>query len=294
MRLMKSRSYLPLIMPAVLIYSVFLITPFFMSIWYAFTNWDGLNQSYDFVGFDNFRRAIFSDSRVIRAFMNTLRYCLIVCVIQNAIGLGLSLLFDRKFFGRTFAKAIFFLPNIFNGLIVCFVWAYMYNPSFGILKQFFSFIGLEELASVVWLGDANYVILGISFTIIWQFAGTSMILYLAGLQSISTEIYEAAHIDGAGAFQRMRRITIPLLAPAFTINIVYSFIGTMKIFDYIVILTRGGPGDASQSISTLLYDMAFGRSRFGYAAALGVLLFIIIATVSVALTFLLRRREVEA
>ena len=265
-----------------------------MSLWYAFTNWDGLNQDYDFVGFENFIRAVTSDIRLRNAFFNTLRYCLIVCTVQNVIGLALSLLFDRKFYGRTFAKSIFFLPNILNGLIVCFAWSYIYHPTKGVFTKIFEFLGLDGLASIVWLGDANHVITGISFTLIWQFAGTSMILYLAGLQSISTDIYEAADIDGAYPLQKLWRITLPLLAPAFTINIILSFIGTMKIFDYIVILTQGGPGDASQSVSTYLYNMAFSRMRFGYAASLGIILAVVIAGISITLTSILRRREVDA
>lgn len=285
-------GFLPLIIPSLLIYGVFFILPTFMSFFYSFTDWDGLSQTFNFVGFDNFVKIFTSDKRAFQALLRTFQYAAIICVIQNFLGLVFALLLEKNFFGRGFSKSVFFLPNVFNALVVGFVWSYIYDPNFGLFTEVFQAFGWNGLAQIQWFSK-DYALYAICISMIWQFAGTSMIMYLAGLQSISTDLYEAAYIDGANGWQKLRKITLPLLAPSFTINIVWSFIGTMKIFDYIFVMTAGGPGDATQSVSTLLYDYALNYNKFGYGAALGMVLFVIIAVLSITMTLLLRKREVE-
>jgi raffinose/stachyose/melibiose transport system permease protein len=278
-------------LPVLVIYGLFFIFPVLSAFYYSMTDWNGLAKEFNFIGLNNFIKLI-KDDTAKQAMINTFKYTTIFTICVNIFGAAMALIFDKKMYSRNLAKSVFFLPNVFNALIIGYVWSYIYSPIGGIVNSFLELIGLENL-SKAWLGDMKTVVPAIALAIVWQYTGAHAIMYLAGLQSIPEELYEASYIDGASQLQQFKNITFPLLAPAITINCVWSFIGGLKIFDVIYVMTNGGPADSSQSITTIVYNYAFTSNRFGYATSLGVVLFIIVSLLSTTMTSFLRRREVE-
>ena len=197
---------------------------------------------------------------------------------------------DKKFKGRNFFRAVFYLPSVLSALVVGYAWSFIFNPTMGALNILFDKIGLDFLMQD-WLGDARLALYSIIFVIVWQFAGYSMVIYIAGLQNIPLDLYEAADIDGVSPWQRFKYITFPLLAPAVTINILLTMISTLKTFDHIFVMTKGGPGYATEVISTLLYRESFTNNNMGYGSAISVILFLLITSISLIMLKYLRGRE---
>jgi raffinose/stachyose/melibiose transport system permease protein len=217
----------------------------------------------------------------------------IVIVIQHAVAIFLAVLLDQKLKGVVWMRAVIFYPAILNTVVIGYIWSYMYSPFVGFLPKFLESIGLNQLAGIDWLGRPDIAIYAISFVIIWQYTGYSMMIYMAGLQSIPSEVYESASIDGAGAWQRFYRITLPLLVPAITVNTVLSVIGNMKQFEHIWVMTQGGPANSTQVFGTLIYQFAFKTSQPGYGTAMAIILSIFIMIATVLQIRLMRRWEVK-
>jgi raffinose/stachyose/melibiose transport system permease protein len=186
-------------------------------------------------------------------------------------------------------RVLLFAPAVMTPVVVAYLWQYMYSPT-GAINRTFDTLGLHGL-SQDWLGNPSLAIWAIVAVIVWQFAGYSMVIFLAGLESIPHEIVEAAAVDGAGAFRRFWYVTRPMLAPALTVNLMLSIIGGLKIFDQVWVLTNGGPGTSTETLSTLIYKDAFQFSEFAYSAALALVLTVFVAVVSGAQYKLLRRQD---
>ncbi len=179
-----------------------------------------------------------------------------------------------------------------SALAIGYIWSYIYTPQFGFLNSFFSRIGLSSWQQD-WLGNAHLTLASLIFTNSWEFMGFGMVIFLAGLQAVPSELYEAANIDGTTGWQRFRHITFPLIAPSVTINIILTMIGSLKVFDLILVMTNGGPGDASESLALRLYKEAFTQNHFGYGTAIGIVMSVLILALSVLNLRFLRKREVE-
>ncbi len=279
------------IAPALAVYSLFLLGPVLGSFFYSLTNWNGFYQTMDFVGLKNFVN-LGSDKVFMKAIRNTLVFTLFVVVIQNALAVPLAVALDSKIRGKQLLRTLFFVPAVLSPLVVGYTWMYIYEPQDGVLNTLLRVLGLSGWEQT-WLGDPQFALYSIVAMAVWQFAGYSMIIYLANLQTIPADLYEAADIDGASGWQRFRSVTFPLLAPSVTINVVLSSIGTLKAFDIIFVTTKGGPYYATETMTTLLYSTAFTKGSFGYGTAIGVVMFLFVFVISLAQILLLRRREVH-
>ncbi|QGQ94518.1 sugar ABC transporter permease [Paenibacillus psychroresistens] len=280
------------ILPAFLIFSIFIVIPIISSVYYSLTDWNGLDPVINFVGMKNYHTLI-NDSEVWIALKNTVVFAVLVTIFQNVISLLLALLVDGSQWYYRYLRVVYLIPALLSALAIGYIWSYLYNPVFGIINTFLENIGLGQLAQD-WLGDPKWSMYSIVFTNLWQWAGISMIIYMAGLQAISADLYEAANIDGAGKWQTFEKITFPLIAPAFTINIMISIIGSFKVFDIIYVMTKGGPGTATESLAILLYKKAFNFNEMGYGTSIAVVMFLIILIISIFQLSILRKREVEA
>lgn len=279
----------PFYAPALLLTMFFVMVPVASSFFYALTDWNGFDPVLNFVGLANFQR-LFTDDMVVNGFLNTMVFALAVTVLQNVCGLGLAIALDIPFKGRAVLRAAFFLPAILSALVVGYSWSYILNPLFGVLNNALIALKLDFLVSD-WLGSGTLALPSLIFIVIWQFMGYSMVIYLAGMQGVPKELYEASDIDGAGPVRKFITITFPLIAPAFTINVLLSMIGTMKMFDLIFVTTGGGPGYATETLATVLYNQAFQTSRMGFGTAIAIVQFAVILVLSAVQLRVLRRRE---
>jgi raffinose/stachyose/melibiose transport system permease protein len=278
--------------PAVLVYAAVVLYPSGSGVVYAFTDWTGIGD-WSFVGMENFA-TLFSDEAARGSLLNTVLLTVAIVVVQNGIGLLLALGVHSKIRSRSLLRVIFFAPAVVSPVMVAFLWKYVYNPDPDAgLNGILGALGLGGLRQD-WLGDPDLALWSVAGMVIWQFAGYSMVIFLAGLQTVPADLTEAAMIDGANRFQRFRHVTWPLLAPALTINLMLSTIGGLKLFDQVFAATNGGPGYASETLSTVLYKQAFVFGNYGYSTAIALVLALFVAAVSLIQVNYLRGREVAS
>ncbi|MFS0750434.1 carbohydrate ABC transporter permease [Oceanobacillus sp. 1P07AA] len=289
-RIARNSSLWWMYLPALLFVCFFIVYPFLNGIRISFTNWNGFSQTYDYVGFRQYTRML-TDPDTWTIVRNTLIYGIGSTLFQNIIGLGYALLLNQSIKFKRITRTIIYLPVIISPLIMGYIWYFFFSYQGGALNDVLLVLGLDRVNI---LGNVDINIWIIVFVNTFQFVGVAMIIYLAGLQSVHRDYYEAANIDGASALQKFKNITLPLLMPAVTINIVINIIGGLKLFDVIISLTGGGPGNSSQSMSTFMYDLYFTREDAGYAATQGVLMMVIILILSLLALIYFKRKEVEA
>lgn len=292
MKFMNFRNYLLFIAPALLIYLLFFAGPIFSGLYYGFTDWNGFSFKAEWIGLDNFREA-FRDPLLVIALKNMVILSVVVIVLQHTASILLAVLLDLKLKGIVWMRAIIFFPVILNTVVIGYVWSYMYAPMLGFLPKLFTAIGLDYLAGLDWLGNPSLAIYAIAIVMVWQYTGYSMMIYLAGLQSVSGEIYEAASIDGAGPWNKFWKVTLPLLVPSITVNSVLSIIGCMKMFEHVFIMTQGGPANSTQTFGIMIYQYAFKTSQMGYGTAMAMILSVMILVVTYVQMSLLKRLEVR-
>ncbi|HKF37835.1 MAG TPA: sugar ABC transporter permease [Ktedonobacteraceae bacterium] len=276
-------------LPALLLLAVFIFYPFVQGVRYSFTNWDGYSEHFRWIGLLQYQRFL-SDPDMLRTIVNTFIYGCGSTLLQNILGLAYALFLDQNIRGKGLVRTIVYMPIIISPLIMGYISYFFFQYDGGAANDVLHLLGR---APVDWLGNGPTAVWIITFVNTYQYMGVAMIIYLAGLQAIPREYQDAAAIDGASALARFRFITLPLLMPAITVSIVYNVIGGLKLFDVIVAMTNGGPGYASQSLSTMMYNLYFAREDAGYAATLGNIMFLIITVVGVALLVALRRKEVR-
>ncbi len=276
-------------LPALILLSVFIFYPFIQGVRYSFTNWDGYSEHFRWVGLLQYQRFL-TDPDMLRTIVNTFIYGCGSTLLQNILGLAYAFFLDQNIRGKGFVRTIVYLPIIISPLIMGYISYFFFQYDGGAANDVLHVLGR---APVDWLGNGPTAVWIITFVNTYQYMGVAMIIYLAGLQAIPREYQDAAAIDGASALSRFRFITLPLLMPAITVSVVYNVIGGLKLFDVIVAMTNGGPGYASQSLSTMMYNLYFAREDAGYAATLGNIMFLIITVVGVVLLFALRRKEVR-
>ncbi|WP_199563426.1 MULTISPECIES: carbohydrate ABC transporter permease [unclassified Oceanispirochaeta] len=274
--------------PAVLLFTVFIVYPFLEGIRIAFTNWNGFSQSYDYVGFKNFIYLI-QDKNMYTASWNTMIYGFGSTLFQQILGLLYALLLNKMIFGRNFARTFIYLPVLIAPVIMGYMWYFMFQYRYGALNDVLALVGMDPLD---WLAKGRRAISLIVFVNTVQFCGVSMVIYLAGLQTIPTMYYEASQIDGASPVKQFKHITMPLLRPAFITSVTLNLIGGLKLFDAIKAMTNGGPGYASHSLSTLIDYTYFRSQSAGYSATMGILLFVMILVFTLIIQKLSARQEV--
>ena len=288
----KKKTGLPYLfmLPSILILLGVYLLPFLYSLYISVTDWSGMRQKLNFVGLSNYK-GLFEEPHFWETLRNNLIYFVELVGIQFIISMVLAVVLNAAFKGRNFFRALYFMPTIICTLAVGFIWNIMFDPINGPIKTLLKNAGFLELSRIMWLGNTKTAIHAVSFVSLWQWTGWSMVIYLAGLQSIDKNLYEAAEIDGANAVQKFFKVTLPLLAPSITVNLVNSTIGALKIFDLPFIMTGGGPGHATESLAMMMYTYSFGLNKMGYGTAISIILFVVILIISGAQTTVLRRRE---
>lgn len=284
------RNLLWFVVPALTMYSCFVILPAVSSVYLGFTSYDGVTEaSMRFIGWDNYKN-IFESARFHSATFNTILIAAAFTVLVNVIALAMAVAVDKVRWCKNIFRSTFYLPVLISGIIAGFIWRIMFNYSFGVINFALNAIGL---GSVKFIDTMPNALLSIIFVLLWKNAGYYMIIYLAALQGISTDLLEAASIDGANGRQTFRHVTLPMLAGSFTINLTLALINGLKVYDEIAILTNGGPGFSTETITYMVYKVAFGEMRQGYGTAMAVILFIIILVMGGFQSTMLRKREVQ-
>nr|WP_290912015.1 sugar ABC transporter permease [Anoxybacillus sp.] len=274
--------------PAVLLFATFHTFPAMQGIFYSFTNWDGLSLTYDFVGWKNYYY-LFQDENVLHSYLFTFKFALVSTVLVNVLSLAIALGLNEKIKFKNFFRAVYFLPNILSVLIVGYIFNYLFA---NVLPLVGEKLGIDVLSTNI-LGNEKWAWVGIVIVAVWQACAFNTILYLAGLQTVPSELYEASSLDGASKWQNFWHITFPMIAPFFTINMVLAMKNFLMVFDQVVALTGGGPGRATQSISLLIYSGGFQGGEFAYQSANSVIYFIVIMVISIAQIKFLQKREVD-
>lgn len=262
--------------PALIMLVLFSLYPLISGIGISLTSWDGFNPEKIFVGLSNYVTML-RDANFRMTLINTFIYGIGSTIIQQVLGLGLALLLNSKIKGCNLMRAIIYLPALVSAVIMGTMYYFIFQYDTGALNTILSALGLEK---VVWFQNATTALIIILVVNSVQFVGTSMIIYLAGLQGLDQSVVEAASLDGASGWKMFWNITLPGLAPSFTTSVVLNLIGGLKLFDVIKVLTGGGPGYSTNSVSSYISIQYFDNQNAGYAAAMGVVLFIIIAVVT--------------
>jgi raffinose/stachyose/melibiose transport system permease protein len=282
------RSLWWFVLPAAAAYLYVVVLPTLQGLYGAFTDWSFSTVGRpNFVGLENFRLIFTSDAGA--AVWRTVYIAFVVVVLQNVLGLGMALLLNGRVVGRNILRTIIFAPLVVSALVVGYLFKYIFGPpGIGGANLVLDSLGLD---TVDFLGNPVLALWIIILTVIWQGTGATMVIYLAGLQGVPQEVEEAAAVDGAGYWKRFWYVVLPLLAPAVTVNLMLGLIGGLKIFDQIFSVTNGGPGNQTQTISTMIYLYFSQFSDYGRAAALALLLAIAIAILSFIQFSVLRRQE---
>jgi raffinose/stachyose/melibiose transport system permease protein len=290
---MKGRHrFLPCLFmtPAILFILFVYVVPFLSGLFISLTDWTGFGMDMRFIGLRNY--AAILGERVIGEVMGNMAvYFVLLVAVQNALALLLALLIDARPRGQMLFRALAFLPTVTASVAVAYSWALVLDPLSGPLTAMFRRLGAPGLAGILWLGDSRLAIFVVAAISLWHWTGWNLVVYYAGLHSIPPQLLEAASMDGAAGPSKLFHVTIPMLAPAFTVNIVVSTIGVLKIFDLPYILTGGGPGHSTESLTITIYSASFMINKIGYGTALSFVLFLLVLIVASIQTLVLRRAE---
>ena len=282
------RQYLVLVLPGMIIFTVGLIIPLFLSFRYSLTDWDGMTAKKTFVGLQNYIK-LFKDKEFLESWWFTIKFTIGNTIIQNVLALLFAVALDSGIRFQKLYRTAFFVPCLISAIVVGFVWLKMFS---NVLPAINDLLGTGF--NFLLFGKAETVLGGLLIANNWQWVGYWMLIYLAGLQSVPAELYEAAKVDGANAIHRFFNVTIPMLAPAITICVVGITTGSLKVYDLLVASTKGGPGRASTSVIYKTYTTAINGRQYGYGSAMTVTLVIALLLVALIQVKGLRNKEVQA
>lgn len=261
------------LLPAIVLFLLFVVYPIFQSIYYSMFNWKGFGPAVDFVGLNNFKN-ILNDRVFMIALRNGLLIIALSLFVQLPLSLMLAVLVGRDLPGRVFFRTIFFLPYVLSEVIAALMWLFILNPDpdRGFINAVIVFFGGTPQA---WLGNTNLVLIAIFAALTWKYFGYHMLLFMTGLQNIPSEIEEAGRVDGANAFQNFFYITLPLLASTIRTSVYISVLGSLQQFILVWIMSKGGPVNASETMATYMYRFGFVRFQLGYGSAVAIYMFLI-------------------
>lgn len=285
-----SKSLYLFIVPGLFIYLLFFVYPSFNGLILSFTQWDGVSVK-TWVGLDNYKRLLFGDDIFGKSVSNNLKFMFTVVILQTLFSLVLAIFLTKNSKMNIFYRSLYFFPTILSSISVAFIWSFMYNPNIGVINTFFDRIGLDMLTHN-WLGDPKIAIFSLAFVQVWAHTGQMMVLFVAGLQGIPKDLYEAVYLDGATRWQAFLNVTWPMIAPVATIVVAYTTIQSFKAFDLVFALTGGGPAYSTEILSTYIYHTAFQGSQFGYASAQSMGFMLIIGLITFIQFKLLRGNRV--
>lgn len=289
-RIQDNLTIVLFLLPAIVLFAIFVIYPIFQSIYYSLFNWKGFGPAVDFVGLENFVN-ILSDKVFLIALRNVLFIIVFSLIIQLPLSLALAVLVGRDLPGRVIFRTIFFLPYVLSEVITAIMWLFLFNPDpeRGFINAVLVlFPGAEAQP---WLGNPDTVLLALFVVLTWKYFGFHMLLYLTGLQNIPTEIEEAGRIDGASSFQNFFYITLPLLGSTIRTSVYLSVLGSIQQFILVWIMTKGGPVNASETLATYMYRFGFVRFQLGYGSAVAIYMFLICLAFSLIYLRLTRQAD---
>ena len=288
-KLMQQNYPVRYLVPAYIMLLIFFFVPTVLNFIYAFTNWSAFSKTIEFNGFDNFIE-LFQSGTLLRDLRVTLIYAILVAIFQNSFGLILAVFLEEDTRINRFARVMFFVPVIMSALAVGYIWQAVLKTD-GALNQILSFFTGQNI-DVAWLGSTTWTIVVVAAIHGWKWMGLSMLVFLAGLKTIDSDVLEAAAIDGANRFQVFWRIKFPLLAPAFTFNVATSLLGSMNGFDIVQATTQGGPGDTTEILNLFIWR-TFGQGLYSQSTTMSLVLFVMVLIIAVPLIWYLRRREAK-
>ena len=278
-----------LTLPAIILVTIMIYIPFVMSGYYSFTEWNGIAKQPTFIGFDNFIALFQGNSSFLSALIFTGKYTILFMILANVFALALAVVLVKKLRTANLLRGIFFVPYIMSMTIVGFIWKFIFSQGF---EKLFEMSGIGFL-NLSWLGDPNLAFYAVVFVGVWQSVGFYMVLYIAGLQAIPGDVLEAAIVDGANGRAKFFKITLPLLTPSITTCVFMSLTNSLKVFDIILALTKGGPGGATYSVTLDIYREAFQNNNYGVGSAKSLVFFMIILVLTQLVLKVFRNREVE-
>ncbi|MCM3159914.1 MULTISPECIES: carbohydrate ABC transporter permease [Metabacillus] len=282
----RDLSYWLFLAPVLFALAMVIIIPLLIGVYYSFTDWNGIKIG-SFVGLENYIDA-FKDEEFLASLWFTTKFSVVSVLLTNAIGLGLALIVTTKIKSSKFLRTIFFMPNLIGGLILGFIWQFIFIKVFAGIGDV---LGIESLKG--WLSTTETGFWGLVILMSWQMSGYIMIIYIAYLEGLPSELLEASEIDGAGPFQRFRYIIFPLVAPAFTVSMFLTLSNSFKLYDQNLSLTSGGPYNSTQMVAMEIFKTAFGERDMAYAQAKAVVFFIIVAVISLTQVYMNKKKEVE-
>lgn len=285
------KRYLLLILPAFILYTFTLVIPLLGGTFpNALTNWNLMKGTKQFVGLDNYIRLL-QDKNFQQAIVFTLILGIVTIIFTNVLAFITAFFLSEKIFGGSISRAMFFLPNIISGVMVSYVWYFIFTRA---IPDVGKMLSNHFLSNISWFGTPGWAFAATTIVSVWQGTGFLMILYIAGLQTIPKDVLEAAKLDGCVGIKKIAYIELPLLMTTVTVNLFVSIANSFKAFDIPFALTGGGPGGSTQTIALDIYNDAFGSFRYGYASAKSVILFLMVAAVTLVQLWITRKKEVQA
>jgi raffinose/stachyose/melibiose transport system permease protein len=270
------------LIPTFVFYLVLVVVPIFQSVRFSLYRWDGLGPPSRFIGLGNFKE-IFTDEVFWKSFKNNIIVVFVSLLGQMPPAIFLAIMLTGKIKGKSFLRTVYFAPQIISTVAAGYLFYYVYEPTFGLLNELLRSIGLPS-ATRGWLGDPSIALYAVLVVICWKYIGFYMVLFMASIEGISNELFEAARIDGCSSWQTIRKITLPLLSPTLKTACVLSIVGSIKYFDLIWVMTSGGPAHSTELIATYMYKKTFLCWEMGYGSALAFVLFIL--AISLSLIFM--------
>lgn len=282
----RNLPYFVLTVPAIVFFGIFLVYPVLGGFYYSMTNWNGIDQNFKFIGLQNYV-TLFHDSYVLEPLANSFVYTFTLTILQNIVSMILAVALDKEIKSKNILRALIFIPALLSPLIVGYIWSFIFAQPLVALGKFLHWPLLINNV----LGNPHASLFCAVLVTVWRMAGWTMVVYIAGLQSIPQSLYEAAAVDGSNGWFKFWHITFPLIAPAFTVNMIITMERGFKEFDLLFSLTGGGPGHSSELLSLTIYNESFSNTRAGYGTTIGVLLFVILIVLTLIQLSFFRKRE---
>ncbi|WP_397334296.1 carbohydrate ABC transporter permease [Paenibacillus glycanilyticus] len=277
--------------PGMIVFTIIVLIPFLLGFYFSFTEWNGLDlDKAKWIGMDNIHRIFTNDDKFWAAFKFTLKFTVVTVVVTNILALLLGLLLTRPMRGRNTLRTIFFLPNMIGGILLGYIWQFIFTKGFKTIGEMTGWHFFE----LPWLGTPETGFWGLVIVFVWQTTGYMMVIYIAAIVGVPKDLMEAATIDGATYFQTVRKVIMPLVMPAITVCLFLTTSGAFKMFDLNLSLTKGGPGTSTQSLAYNIYAEALVNNRYGLGTAKAMLFFFAVSIIAVTQVWLTKRKEVEA
>lgn len=276
--------------PSTIFFLIIIVVPFLLGLYYSFTDWNGVSGDVTWVGFDNFKQIITNDPDFGKAFWFTVRFTVIGIIVTNVLGFFLAYFLTKPLKSRNVLRTIFFMPNVIGGLLLGFIWQFIFVKGFSALGSATGW----HFFNLPWLGDEMTAFWGIVIVFVWQTAGYLMVIYISSINNIPKDILEAAEIDGASKLQILKSVIVPLVMPAVTVCLFLAISWSFKMFDLNLSLTKGGPFRSTESVALNIYNEAFQNNRYGLGTAKAIIFFVVVAIITSLQVKITKSKEVES